>query len=63
MFGILLILIRVLTPFFFWSASDFPQKRAATQLVGKLYGLCTKSSIKTRGAIDLFDKDAIAYAK
>ena len=63
MFGILLILIRVLTPFFFWSASDFPKNRAAVQLVGKLYGLCTKSSIKTQGAIDLFDKDAIAYAK
>jgi len=41
---------------------DFPCQRATAQLVGKLWGLCLKSSERPCG-IDLFDKDAIAYAK
>ena len=41
---------------------DFPRQRATAQLVGKLWGLCLKSSERPCG-IDLFDKDAIAYAK
>lgn len=46
-----------------WNGSDFPRLRAATQLVGKLYTLCKKSSERHHGLFDLFDKDAIAYAK
>ncbi|KAL3822159.1 hypothetical protein ACHAXA_011704 [Cyclostephanos tholiformis] len=42
---------------------DFPEQRAATQLVGKLYKLCRQASERPRGAFDLFDKDAIAYAR
>ncbi|KAL3795821.1 hypothetical protein ACHAW5_004771 [Stephanodiscus triporus] len=42
---------------------DFPQQRAATQLVGKLYRLCNDSSKRPHGSVDLFDKNAIAYAK
>jgi len=41
---------------------NFPRQRAIAQLVGKLWGLCLKSSERPCG-IDLFDKDAIAYAK
>ena len=46
-----------------WNGSDFPRQRAATQLVGKLYTLCNRSSKRPDGLVDLFDKDAIAYAK
>ncbi|KAL3773341.1 hypothetical protein ACHAW5_010018 [Stephanodiscus triporus] len=42
---------------------DFPRQRAATQLVGKLYGFCKDSSKRPHGSIDLFDENAIAYAK
>ncbi len=49
--------------FQFCTGSDFPRQRAATQLVGKLYSLCTKASERTRGEVDLFDENAIAYAK
>jgi len=60
---VFLILIRVLTPIRFWTDSDFPQQLAATQLVGTLWSLGTKASERSRGAVDLYDKDAIAYAK
>ena len=53
----------VLTSFRFWIDRDFPQQNAATNLVGKLWTLCNKASERSGGAVDLCDKDAVAYAK
>ena len=32
-------------------------------MVGKLWGLCKKASTKDNGNIDIYDEDAIAYAR
>lgn len=45
------------------TVSDFPTQLEASQLVSKFYGLCTKASIREDGSINLYDEDAIAYAR
>lgn len=46
------------------SGSDFPTQLKATQLVGKLWSLCIKASTRAEdGSIDLYNEDAIAYAR
>jgi len=42
---------------------DFSTKRAGSQVVGKLWSLCLKSSTRANRKIDLYDEDAISYAK
>ena len=43
--------------------SDFPRRHAANQIVGTLWGLCHEASERDDGSIDIFDEDAIAYAR
>lgn len=41
---------------------DFDTQREASQIVGKLWSLCRKASKRDNG-IDIYDEDAIAYAR
>ena len=43
--------------------SDFSTQCAGSHLVGKLWSLCKKASTKDNGNIDIYDEDAIAYAR
>lgn len=42
---------------------DFSSRKNAGILVGKLWGLCVESSEREDGTIDLFNEDAVHYAK
>lgn len=42
---------------------DFQTQNMSNQCVGKLFGCCSKASQRDDGSVDLFDKDAIAYAR
>ena len=43
--------------------SDFAAQDAGTRLVGKLFNLCGEVSTKDDGKIDIYDSDAVAFAK
>lgn len=42
---------------------DFSAQDAGTRLVGKLFNLCGEVSTKDEGKIDIYDSDAVAFAK
>mmetsp|Transcript_20130 Transcript_20130/g.43163 ORF Transcript_20130/g.43163 Transcript_20130/m.43163 type:complete len:82 (-) Transcript_20130:68-313(-) len=42
---------------------DFPTRLAGSQMVGRLWTLCKKASERTKGKIDIYNEDAIAYAR
>ena len=42
---------------------DFSTQKALSQAVGKLYSLCTESSKTSDGKIDIYNEDAVSYAR